>query len=361
MTAAVIAICVVNFLLVNLVKGHPVSVVRDILAPGPLSIWSGSVWGLATSAFVHIEWWHILFNMWWARDFGRLLEPDIGRVRYVGFVLAAAAASSGWQLLVSNTTGIGFSGVVYALFGYALARRASRPTYQAFLSPSTIRWLLGWLVLCIVLTFANVWSVANAAHIAGLAFGYLVGLVVESSKPRAVAIAGLTFIFIGVVASCCYMPWSAVWRARHFILQLDTWRRHAEAGEPRAQALYGSVLAHWPEQRQQGLEWLRRAAQAGDATGMNGLAWWLATAPEDSLRNGGEAMQWAGKAYRLHPTPEAADTLAAAYAEADRWDDAIATQELAVRDLPAERTDYTRAFRDRLERYKQHQKWRESP
>jgi len=83
-TAAVIAICVVNFLLVNLVKGHPVSVVRDILAPGPLSIWSGSVWGLATSAFVHIEWWDIVFNMWWARDFGRLLEPDIGRVRYIG-------------------------------------------------------------------------------------------------------------------------------------------------------------------------------------------------------------------------------------------------------------------------------------
>ena len=70
-------------------------------------------------------------------------------------------------------------------------------------------------------------------------------------------------------------------------------------------------------------------------------------------------MRWAEKAYKLRPSPEAADTLAAAYAEAGRWDDAIAAQELAVRDLRAERPEYSALFRERLERYRQHQKWRE--
>jgi hypothetical protein len=285
----------------------------------------------------------------------------MGSGRYVGFVLTAAVASSGWQLLVSNTTGIGFSGVVYALFGYTLARRGSQPAYRAFLDPRTILWLVGWLVFCVVLTITKAWSVGNAAHIAGLALGYLIGLAVERPRLRVVAIAGFTVLCLGVVASCCYMPWSAVWRARHVLGQFDTWRRQAEAGNPRGQAMYGSALARWPAQRQRGMEWLRQAAQAGDAVGMNGRAWWLATAPEDALRNGGEAVQWAEKTYRLNPDYNACDTLAAAYAEADRWNDAIAMQERAVRDLPAERTEHAQAFRDRLEHYKQRQKWREQP
>src|SRR5205814_10297572 len=47
-----------------------------ILAPPPFLIWGGAVWGLATSAFVHLAWWHILFNMLCARDFGRAVEPE---------------------------------------------------------------------------------------------------------------------------------------------------------------------------------------------------------------------------------------------------------------------------------------------
>ena len=360
-TTMVVAVCVVNFLLVNLVTNHAGSVVQDILVPGPVAIWTGAVWGLVTPAFVHFAWWHILFNMWWARDFGHLLEPDLGRRRYIGFILIGAIASSGWQLLTTDGTGIGFSGVVYALFGYILARRRSRPAFRDFLRSSTIFWLLGWLVFCVVLTIARVWNVGNAAHIAGLAFGYLLGLARERPRLRVGAVVGLSILFIGVVASCSYMPWSAVWRARHFIRQVDTWRRQAEAGDVRAQAMYGSTLARWPQDRERGMEWLRRAAKAGDAWGTNGLAWWLATAPEDALRNGREAVQWAEKQYKAYPTANSGDTLAAAFAEADRWEEAIATQERALRDLPTDSTKYADEFRQRLELYKQHKKWREHP
>jgi hypothetical protein len=31
-----------------------------ILAPQPLLVWAGAVWGLETSAFVHLAWWHRL-------------------------------------------------------------------------------------------------------------------------------------------------------------------------------------------------------------------------------------------------------------------------------------------------------------
>ena len=57
------------------------------------------------------------------------------------------------------------------------------------------------------------------------------------------------------------------------------------------------------------------------------LAWLLATAPEDSLRDGAEAVRLAEGASRAtgDRLPEALDVLAAAYAEAGRFEDATAT------------------------------------
>jgi len=126
-TTGVIAICIVNFLLINLVQHQPGLILRGLLSPSAVDIWSGAFWGLATSAFVHVAWWHILFNVWLARDFGHLVEPDLGRRRYIGFVLGAAITSAGWELLTTSTTPVGLSGVVYALFGYTLARRRIAP------------------------------------------------------------------------------------------------------------------------------------------------------------------------------------------------------------------------------------------
>jgi GlpG protein len=213
-TYAIIAVCVVNFLVLNLAQGGVLATAEDLLAPSAVEVWHGAVWGLVTTAFVHVQVWHIAFNMWWARDFGRLLEPDMGRGRFAAFVLATAAVSSGWQLLTTDATGIGFSGVVYALFGYALARRGTHPRYAVLLSRTTVRWLLGWLVLCIGLTVAKVWAVGNAAHVAGLASGWLLGTAMEHPRRRVVAAVGGIVLVLGVVFSLLYMPWSAVWRAR---------------------------------------------------------------------------------------------------------------------------------------------------
>jgi len=359
-TAAAIGVCIAIFLALNLSAESSKQAILRVLAPPPFAIWGGAVWGLETSAFVHLAWWHLLFNMLCARDFGRVVERDIGPRRYLGFVLAAAVAGSGWELLVSATTGIGFSGVVYALVGFMLARRRARAAYQAILTQRTLVWLLGWLVVCFVLTAANVLAIANAAHVAGLAFGYLIGVFANGARRR-LAVAGLACLGLGIATAVAYMPWSTTWQLRGLARQFDEWRRGAEAGDARAQAMYGSVLARWPTDRPQAIPWLRRSAEAGDPVGMNGLAWWLATAPEDTIRNGAEAVRWAEKAYNLTRTPEVADTLAAAYAESDRWDEAIALQESALRDAPKSNAEHIRVFSDRLERYKKHQKWRELP
>ena len=65
---------------------------------------------------------------------------------------------------------------------------------------------------------------------------------------------------------------------------------------------------------------------------LNNLAWLLATSPDDSLRNGTEAVQLAEKASRLTQYKEIVPlgTLAAAYAEAGRFGEAVATGEKSL-------------------------------
>ena len=64
----------------------------------------------------------------------------------------------------------------------------------------------------------------------------------------------------------------------------------------------------------------------------NDLAWQLATTPDASVRDGAEAVRWAEQCVKSTDPAGAdvLDTLAAAYAEAGRWDDAVATAREAI-------------------------------
>jgi arylsulfatase A-like enzyme/Flp pilus assembly protein TadD len=94
---------------------------------------------------------------------------------------------------------------------------------------------------------------------------------------------------------------------------------------------------------------------------MNSLAWILATHSQDNLRNPAEAIQLAERACELANQKNAGflDTLAAAYAAAGRYDDAVATAEKAVR-LTASDDNKQRhdTIKSRLQLYKSHQPYR---
>jgi hypothetical protein len=64
---------------------------------------------------------------------------------------------------------------------------------------------------------------------------------------------------------------------------------------------------------------------------LNNLAWILATSPDEKVRNGTEAVEYAEKACQLsqYKQPVVIGTLAAAYAESGRFPDAISTAQMA--------------------------------
>lgn len=64
----------------------------------------------------------------------------------------------------------------------------------------------------------------------------------------------------------------------------------------------------------------------------NNLAWLLATHPKDNMRNGAKAVELAKRACNVtdYRVPELLDTLAAAYAEAGRFTEAVETADRAL-------------------------------
>jgi tetratricopeptide (TPR) repeat protein len=93
----------------------------------------------------------------------------------------------------------------------------------------------------------------------------------------------------------------------------------------------------------------------------NELAWMLATAPEDNLRDGALAVRLAETAAKLavRREPLLLDTLAAAQAEKGDFEQAIRTQQRAIKEATDLGEEKLRAeFEKHLARYKQNQPYR---
>jgi tetratricopeptide (TPR) repeat protein len=99
------------------------------------------------------------------------------------------------------------------------------------------------------------------------------------------------------------------------------------------------------------------------AEALNNLAWTLATSPGANIRNGARAVQLAGHACELTHFEKTIfiGTLAAAYAEAGRFDDAMATAQKAIA-LARENgeQELLQKNQELLELYRAHQPYREA-
>jgi tetratricopeptide (TPR) repeat protein len=96
---------------------------------------------------------------------------------------------------------------------------------------------------------------------------------------------------------------------------------------------------------------------------LNNLAWMLATSPDDGIRNGARAVQLAGRACELTGYKKTIfiGTLAAAQAEAGRFDDAMAAAQKAIALAQANgELDLLNKNRELLELYHQHKAYRDA-
>src|SRR5438874_4727464 len=124
-TKVLIAINVVVFLLTATggvrAAGRGGDLQSQLSLSGP-AVTGGDWYRLVSSGFVHYGLIHIGFNMLLLYQLGLLLEPALGRFRFVGLYFAGLLTGSFGVLLLSPTVvSGGASGAVFGLFGAAAA------------------------------------------------------------------------------------------------------------------------------------------------------------------------------------------------------------------------------------------------
>jgi GlpG protein len=133
-------------------------------------------WALFSTALVHIEVSHLVFNLVAFLALGQIVEITAGKIRFVILLLLLAwVASLSQRYFEPWPPAIGLSGVVYGIFGFMLGAAPVNRFYLWFVQKNAAM-LIGWAILCVILTQFKLLNIANAAHFGGLIFGALCGL-----------------------------------------------------------------------------------------------------------------------------------------------------------------------------------------
>ncbi len=164
-----------------------ISVVQEWLQLETRKVLRGQVWRLLTCAFCHDRTaiWHLVFNMLFLFWFGITLESMYGSREFLLFYLAAAVVASlayvGLDLLTRESMpAIGASGAVMAATMLYAIHYPRSVVYVMWVIPVEVRWLVVFYVIFdlhpVLLALAGDrmdTGIAHAAHLGGLAFGYL--------------------------------------------------------------------------------------------------------------------------------------------------------------------------------------------
>jgi rhomboid protease GluP len=220
----------------------------DVLRPPPLEYidWgsnfapltvNGEWWRLVTATFLHFGPLHLLFNAWALWSIGSLVERLFGHARFGAIYLCAGVAGSlasvAWNPLVNSA---GASGAVFGIIGAQLAFftrgghrlpaelvRAQRNSTLAFIGYSVT---FGFIVP----------GIDNAAHLGGLATGFVtgwllarpLGMPASRSRDRASVLWAMLVAVALAVGGVAAARWSAQAHAAEQGWLLE-WRGYARA------------------------------------------------------------------------------------------------------------------------------------
>ncbi len=139
------------------------------------------------------------------------------------------------------------------------------------------------------------------------------------------------------------------------------YQRAAEAGllDAQIRMAYAALREDSLEGQQRAREWLAKAAAQNSPQALNDYAWLLATSEHASVRDGQQALTLALQAVDRVRTPAYLDTLAAAYAETGKFEQAVATQQEAIAMAPPDETELVQELKTHLAAFEAGKPWRE--
>jgi len=173
---------------------------------GGFRAWQGEVWRFVTSSLLHDDPVHLFFNLYFLWWFGTYVEERLGSIRMLLICLMIAAGSDAAEYGFVGPS-IGLSGINYGLFAMLWVLRSRDWRFADALDRQMIAMVSAVFVICILLTIANVYGVANVAHAAGALIGTAIGLAAAQRRATR-ALAG--WIAVAIVTVSCVLlasPW----------------------------------------------------------------------------------------------------------------------------------------------------------
>jgi membrane associated rhomboid family serine protease len=364
----------------------------------------GELWRLVTSMFPHVGALHLIFNIYWLWVFGTLIEQVYGHIKTAALIILLAAGSNALEYAFASG-GVGLSGVDYGLFGLLWVVSGRDERFRDAVDRNTVQLFVVWFFLCIVLTITNVMRVGNIAHGTGAVLGALVGWTITQPERRFLAAASAcSLTLFGLWAATagrpkinlsgvgahdeCFLGYTELqadhkqeamawfreavryrnvprecWtsfgvaneRLHNYQAALAAYRKASEMdddfGEYNLGTLYARGAEGVPQDDQQALNLYRKAADHGDPTILNNVAWEFATSSNPVIRNPEAALKYATQAVasdKDHPNPMFLDTLAEAQYVNGHFQNAVKTEMQAIALASAkEKTSYQKS----LEKY----------
>lgn len=143
-----------------------------------LDLYTGEVYRLVTSMFLHADTVHLFNNMILLFGIGNMLENELGHIRFGVYCLLGGLGGSFLSIVHQLITGrfvssIGASGIVFGLVGVLLALTFfSRKKIETVTAPR----ILIMIVLSLYSGFTAP-NIDNEAHIGGLLTGFVLGIL----------------------------------------------------------------------------------------------------------------------------------------------------------------------------------------
>lgn len=143
------------------------------------AIYSGDYYRLITATFLHGNFMHWFFNSFALYLFGREVEKTFGHVRFaIIYFLGGIGGSIGSLLWVENPS-LGASGAIFAIFSAVAVYYYLHVDVLGPLAQLRVRNLVVLATINIVFGFAPGSNIDNAAHIGGLAVGFLLAWLIS--------------------------------------------------------------------------------------------------------------------------------------------------------------------------------------
>lgn len=188
-TRAITALCVGIFALMVLSGVSPIDPDAETLRAwganfGPDVTVNHQYWRLASSMFLHFGILHIALNMWCLMSVGPLVERLFGNFTFaVLYLLSGIGGSIASLCYHPQTVSAGASGAVFGviggLLGFLFARKGTVPLSVLRPLRSSAFTFIGYNVLFGL----SMPSIDNAAHLGGLATGFVCGLLLRRPWP----------------------------------------------------------------------------------------------------------------------------------------------------------------------------------